>query len=253
MVALPRLPSVKIARHDAIIVLSVSGDIAFTLETAEFSSSMQAAAVAPTTPHVLNTARARSVSIYVHLIHPLYPSLRERFAQPIQALDRAAFAHLDEALLQAGQGTLSVDRAARLIDDVLAIVLAGRPVRPLDPRIQRIMRKLDTDLTYPFKQFAADLGLSASRLSHLFSKELGLPFRSYLAWCRVVLAWEMVALKPEMSFTQIAHAWGFSDSSHMARSFHANLGMTPTMMRDRSAIRIIGKPMPPGQHVPGPA
>jgi len=43
---------------------------------------------------------------------------------------------------------------------------------------------------------------------------------------------------------------GYSDSSHMARSFHTQLGITPTVMRDRNLIQLIGRPSPKGKHLP---
>ncbi|MBC7956869.1 MAG: AraC family transcriptional regulator [Cytophagales bacterium] len=251
LVALPRLPLVKASRHDAIIMLSVDPDAVFSLSAGGLCATSAAAAIAPATPHTLQAGEARTVSISVHLVHPLFPAMRAFTDQPVKALDRKAFAHLDRDLYDASVGHLDLDRASQLIDAVLAAVLAhAPPTPPLDPRIRQIMQTMDQDFNYPFDKLAADLQISPSRLSHLFSKELGLPFRSYMAWSRLVLAWEMVALKPEMSFTEIAHIWGFSDSSHMARNFHLKLGMTPTTMRDRSIVEIIGTPMPLGQHLP---
>jgi AraC family transcriptional regulator, arabinose operon regulatory protein len=254
LTAMAPAPGIRMARHDAFIVLSAPGSGRFTIATDAGEHSVDAVAIAATTPFSLRSNGAHLICIAAHLVHPLYKALRVHLDPPIRPLERQAFAHLDADLQLAGTGALGLDDSVRLTRQVLEIVLRDAPaVPPLDPRIARIMRRMDADFSCTFDQLARELGLSPSRLSHLFTKELGVPFRSYIAWSRLVLAWEMVALQPQMSFTDIAHAWGFSDSSHMARAFHTSLGSTPTFMRDRRWVEIIGRPMPKGQHVPADA
>lgn len=251
---LPRLPQFSVARYDVMILLSLGGQGSFDLQAGDqLQQGLQAVAVAPSTRLVVHAGRTPTAYLPIHPLHPRFSTVRSLIKQPVQPIDRENFAALNGQLLAASRGQLTEAEAGRLIDDILDVTLTGVPsAPPLDHRVHRMLHLLDKDLNHPFESFAAEFGLSPSRLSHLFSQALGMPFRSYLTWCRVMQAWEMVALKPEMSFTEIAHVVGFSDSAHLARSFHLNFGITPTMMRDRDFIRIIGKPLPVGQHVPAP-
>jgi AraC-like DNA-binding protein len=251
LTAMAPVREARTARHDAIVMLSVPGHGRFNIASGPHAHTLDAVAVSPTSPVVLSAPTTRTIGVAVHLVHPLYKAMRIHLSTPLKPLKRQDFAHLDTALQQADEGRLSLEGVSWLTQQVLDVVLRDAPaVPPLDPRIALIMRTMDADFDCTFEQLAAKLNISTSRLSHLFSKELGVPFRSYITWSRLVLAWEMVALRPEMSFTEIAHIWRFSDSSHMARAFHASLGVTPTTMRDRRLVEVVGRPMPRGQHVP---
>lgn len=71
--------------------------------------------------------------------------------------------------------------------------------------------------------------LSASRLGHLWSAEVGLPFRPYVRWLRLRLAVTRVA--EGHSLTAAAHATGFADSAHLTRTWRAAFGVSPTDFR----------------------
>ncbi|MET0334929.1 MAG: helix-turn-helix domain-containing protein [Rhizobacter sp.] len=242
---------VAMYRHEVFILLSAPGSGPFSIVTNEREYTLHAAAISPATRFVVNARGVHTIGIATNLVHPLYKPLRVHLDTPVRPLERSDFAHLDDDFRQAREGRLGLERVAEITREAMEIVLRDAPaVPPLDPRIAWIMRRMDADFNCTFDELAAGLKISSSRLSHLFSKELGTPFRSYIAWSRIVLAWEMVALRPDMSFTEIAHAWGFSDSSHLARAIHTSFGTTPTVMRDRRYVEIIGTPMPRGEHVP---
>lgn len=75
-------------------------------------------------------------------------------------------------------------------------------------------------------QLAAEVGLSVSRLTHVFSDEIGTPIRSYVRWLRLVNATEQLA--NGASITQAAHEAGFADGPHFTRTFRAMFGLAPT-------------------------
>ena len=83
-------------------------------------------------------------------------------------------------------------------------------------------------------EVANQLALSESRFLHLFSKELGIAWRPYLLWRRMMCA--IQALKHNTSATNAAHLAGFSDSAHLSRTFRNNFGMTI-----RQALTIFNK------------
>lgn len=68
--------------------------------------------------------------------------------------------------------------------------------------------------------------LSVSRFMHLFSRELGVPFRRYRIWNRLRAAMR-VALTGR-NLTEAAISAGFTDSAHFARLFRETFGVTPS-------------------------
>ena len=70
------------------------------------------------------------------------------------------------------------------------------------------------------------MALSESRFLHLFSQELGITWRPYLLWRRMMCA--IQAIINNSSATEAAHLAGFSDSAHLSRTFRTTFGMTIT-------------------------
>lgn len=104
----------------------------------------------------------------------------------------------------------------RWLEDLLASV--GRPVEPLDERVSRVCdilrrelpEKLDVSL------LAGCVGLSSSRLSHLFRQQTGVPLRRFLLHLkmnRALAFWE-----PGKSVSRLATEAGFYDQPHLVRT-----------------------------------
>lgn len=95
----------------------------------------------------------------------------------------------------------------------------------VDPRIGRVLDRLDhggqSDLTAA--EAAGIACLSESRFSHLFVEQVGLPFRTFLLWRRLMRAIEELAAGKRL--TEAAHAAGFADSAHFSRTFQRMFGL----------------------------
>jgi AraC-like DNA-binding protein len=57
----------------------------------------------------------------------------------------------------------------------------------------------------------------------------GLPFRTYLLWLRLSKALELFS--EGVSLTDAAHGAGFSDSSHLSRTFRRLFGIAADSLR----------------------
>ena len=76
------------------------------------------------------------------------------------------------------------------------------------------------------KNALATVHLSRSRFLHLFSAQVGSPWRTYLVWRRALVA---ITLALEgLDFTEVAYAAGYSDSAHLSRQLSALFGFTPS-------------------------
>lgn len=102
-------------------------------------------------------------------------------------------------------------------------------------------------LLYMSKQYQTDISLtelaenaylSASHLSFLFKKMLGVSFKVLLAEVRIEKAKKLLAEKPELSVTEVSLDSGFGDLSHFERTFKRIVGVNPREYRRRhSAVR----------------
>ncbi len=111
----------------------------------------------------------------------------------------------------------------------------------IDLRIQKLLNKLNncfgSECLKPnhwrAHEVASELAISESRFLHLFRQEMGIAWRPYLLWRRLLCAIE--AIKHGKNATEAAYLAGFSDSAHLSRTFHNIFGMT---LRDaKSSLR----------------
>ena len=139
------------------------------------------------------------------------------------AADRAAIRRLwDE---QAGTDALRAE-GRRLLDRLSGI----NPPAPIDPRVSRMMAAIEAHPPGPVTFAAASAGvyLSPSRLRHLFAEQVGLPFKSYVLWRRLMKAVD--SLGRAESITVAAHGAGFADGAHFSRTFRRTFGLSASMI-----------------------
>ena len=94
----------------------------------------------------------------------------------------------------------------------------------LDPRVSRVVEYIHRhyDDLAPMAHVASSVGLSASRFQHLFTQQVGVPFRRYRAWHRLRAAIREVA--NGSNFTAAAYEAGFFDQAHFAHHFRRTFG-----------------------------
>ena len=102
-----------------------------------------------------------------------------------------------------------------------------RARREMDSRIARVVAGMSGrvaalgELT-PVARLAGEVGLSASRFQHLFTREVGVPFRRYRAWQRMRAA--IAEIVRGRTFTAAAHTAGFADQAHFGHDFRRTFG-----------------------------
>lgn len=112
-------------------------------------------------------------------------------------------------------------------DDLLSFS-RKRARRGMDGRVTRALETLQAEETEHncVASAATAAGLSASRFQHLFTSEVGVPFRRYRRWQRLRLA--IAEAVRGASLTHAAHAAGFADQAHFSRAFRATFGAPPS-------------------------
>jgi len=102
----------------------------------------------------------------------------------------------------------------------------------MDPRIERVVYLIENNLASPLQiiAMAKSVGLSLSRLQHLFKEETGTTIRKYQQELRLKRARELL-VTTQMSIKEIVVAVGAADKSHFVREFTKSCGLSPRRYR----------------------
>ncbi|GBF49494.1 DNA-binding helix-turn-helix protein [Leptospira ryugenii] len=132
-------------------------------------------------------------------------------------------------------GSLNCKEAFFLYESIL-LSLGGKPKQknPNDKRMIRVLERIQETLpeSISLKTLSDEIGISEDRFMHWFKDEFGLPLRQYLLWRRLHIAANH--LQQGESLTTAAHAAGFSDQSHLSKTFRKMFGVPPS--------RFLGQP-----------
>ncbi|QWF70903.1 helix-turn-helix transcriptional regulator [Methylomonas paludis] len=115
-----------------------------------------------------------------------------------------------------------------VLDDLLGFS-KRRGGTVIDPRIAQVVNHLyqNGDELTALTTIADSVGLSASHLQHLFTAQIGVPFRRYRSWNRMRMSIREI-IKGN-NFTYAAHAAGFTDSAHFSHEFRKTFGAVPSI------------------------
>lgn len=131
-----------------------------------------------------------------------------------------------------------------LLTVILARLAATRSLEPLalgvtekdqDPRVERLLARLQEDNTVSVADLARQLDMTASTFSRWFRREVGKPCVVYLAELRVGHACEDL-LASDRSVVDIAFASGFRNLANFNRWFRRVKGMSPTEYRKAAEV-----------------
>ncbi len=97
----------------------------------------------------------------------------------------------------------------------------------LDARMAAALESIERALnlgTVPLQLVARRARLSTDRFRHLFAAHMGMSYKRYVLWRRLRLA--TTHLMDGQDVTTAAHAAGFSDAAHFARTLKSTFGVT---------------------------
>jgi len=131
-------------------------------------------------------------------------------------------------LMELKDESTSISKAECVSKSILGLLLGpyGQETGELDPRIKKAIALLkeSPDKKIKIESVARHIGLSESRLIHLFTHQVGVPPRRYALWLRLLDAIDEIV--EGASFTDAAYAAGFSDSAHLSRTFRKMFGLS---------------------------
>ena len=169
--------------------------------------------------------------------HPLCRRFSRLAAPGVRSLAIERFTAVLPMLHGFRQGVLDDAACRDLYELTLDLAAAALPdPGPADARIQRVLACADRDPACSIDTLADVACLSADRLSHLFSQEMGLSLRRYLQSMKIRAAARLYG-RP-MTLTEIALAAGFCDSAHFSKVWMQAYGTPPGHYFTRKTSRI---------------
>lgn len=107
----------------------------------------------------------------------------------------------------------------------------------MDGRVQRVIILMKNNLyrEMPLTNMARFVGLSPSRLRHMFKTHTNTTPTQYLSRLRMQEAKEQLETT-SLSVKEIMTSVGVSDPSNFTRAFKRAYGLTPTQVRSRAKI-----------------
>jgi AraC-like DNA-binding protein len=191
----------------------------------------QAAVVNADEPHAFN---ADGVLGMLMLIDPESREgrwLRRSMKSPITELPAARLPDVQAIVRKFWEEPPDEAATAAVVETVVRLFCTGiPPQQALDERITNaieFIQSMDVRVV-SLDEVAARMFLSPSRFAHLFSDEVGIPFRRYLLWRRLNKA--MVLVTRGETLSRAAHEAGFSDAAHFTRTFNQMFGIPPSAM-----------------------
>ncbi len=180
------------------------------------------------TPHLLIGEKTEIISLYADPLSTLGQDLKKSLdGDAWRGWRKPIFTkiQLDHMIGAAGGGQLSTG-----LHSVVAGWLGTRSLGrgAVDPRVHHAAEIINADLSrsHRLPSIAMDVGISPGRLSVLFRRDLGMAFRAYVQWARVMAAISAVA--QGANGTDAAHEVGFADQAHFTRTFRRLFGTSPT-------------------------
>lgn len=195
---------------------------------------VEAALVAPEVSQALDSSQGRVLVAHIdpdqELWRPFAKALQGESFVPLMR-DACGCESVDEALAQ-GDAVAQQQWFAGLAE------VMG-PGVPLDPRVQKVARKLRKDMPdrLDMDALAQCADLSASRLTHLFKTETGVTLRRFLLHLKVERA--LHAWQPGMTVAQLAASAGFYDQPHLVRTVREMFGALPSALLTTENLRVV--------------
>ncbi len=119
-----------------------------------------------------------------------------------------------------------------LIHHIANHALVGRrDFDQLNPLIERM--RTDPAEVLTLSGAARFVGLSPSRLSHLFSSMMGIGFKRYQLFQRLELADRLMQAHPDWRMGRIAASCGFEDPLYFSRAYKKHRGVAPSSFARR--------------------
>lgn len=197
-----------------------------------FTAAPDAVVVGPSSRHSTRLWVAGGIATF-HIgfqptgFHRLFGLRMDQIADRGAPTDSLGLRPLDDLVAQIRRGPDFETRAA-IADAWIAQRLAWtRPVERVD-RVARLIRRAGG--APPVAEMAARAGLSSRQFQRRFVEQVGLSPKLYARTVRFDAVMQARERRPGLSWTELAHRYGYFDQAHLLRDAHAFTGASPTAL-----------------------
>jgi AraC-like DNA-binding protein len=159
----------------------------------------------------------------------------------VQYEQTSSLADLRKAdLTSAGRAVLALEKEQARLHQTLQRHLPALPqaARPSGPKshaeqiVHRLLERIELDYGKPItlRQYARELKMNATYLSDLFSRAVGIPFKTYLTDLRLLQARELLG-DPAKTAADVAYAVGYASENRFRLAFKKATGLSPSLWR----------------------
>lgn len=221
--------------HAMHLVICQEGELSVRIGAAGRARRAPGVLTAPDVLHAIDAEGSQVLLVFLDPESDVGRSLARVVDGPVRTLSEA-----ERSALLVDASPLAIMRAQGAAWTERVVGVLGGPVREqprtIHPRVRKLIRTLaalppDSDTS--LEHLAESVGLSPSRLMHVFSESVGIPLRPYLAWLKIQRA--AAAIVSGVPLSAAAQHAGFADSAHMSRAFRRMFGMPPSALRPRSS------------------
>lgn len=222
------------SHHSLRFALALEGEVRIRTSREGKWSTAPGVLTAPDAAHLLDAGGRELLLVFLDPESVTGAPFRDALSGPVRLIsdaERNAMTRevVPQAILRSGAAVW-----ARKAAETLRLP-APAAARSVHPRVRALLSLLRnggiTDAT-SLEALASAVGLSPSRLMHVFTSSVGIPLRPYLAWLRLQRA--AIEIVSGNSLTDAALTAGFSDGAHMSRTFRRMLGIAPSSLKAMS-------------------
>jgi AraC-like DNA-binding protein len=237
MLATARISNERHRHLAASVLIGMDGPFKLDIR-GQLEQLAEVAVVAPGMDQQFDSLGGAVLVLHVDPDHSFYEHVAAHLnGESVRTSPGRRFLALRERMREAITTPLGCADANLLFADILACLRGDAPSRRgLDARIAHITRRLRNagpgkiDMT----ELARGVGLSESRLMHLFKQEMRVTIRFFAVCVRVQNAFAQA--QPGASLTDVAHRAGFYDLSHFVQTARAYTGLSASMLKSMFSV-----------------
>ncbi|WP_374275273.1 helix-turn-helix domain-containing protein [Brevundimonas sp.] len=207
-----------------------------SLDGGDFSPAPEAVVVGPSSRHsarlwVKGPVATFHVAFQPSGFHRLFGVGMDALADRAVAIEDFGASPLRE-LTDRVRAASDFEARARIADHWIAQRLTqSRPSDGVD-RIARLVRRAGG--APPIARMAAHAGLSARQFQRRFTEQVGLTPKLYARTVRFDAVLNARERSPNLTWTDLAHRFGYFDQAHLLRDAHTFTGASPSRLIDPS-------------------
>lgn len=189
--------------------------------------------MAPNVRHSTDSENQPYLAVLIDPDHELYGYVHAALqGKQMCSLPANCLQPLRNELIQLRYEALNIEQAKQLLWCILQLISPQVTHLPLDDRILKACEYIKQQVPQNIPTVAEvsdQVGLSESRLMHLFSAQLGGSMRQYILWLKVRQAIQLWI--QGYSLIDLAFEAGFSDQAHYTRTLRRMVDFAPSILK----------------------